>query len=93
MAVFGSIKCQRWDYNRAVIKIPQKEKQVMENHLPITCFANCFISCFIYYGIPYSVLSATTGSFLAALREGIIPAISVKSTLIRINTPATTGGR
>lgn len=30
----------------------------------------------------YSVLSAVTGSFLAALRDGIIPAMSVKQILI-----------
>lgn len=32
----------------------------------------------------YSVLKATTGSFLAALLDGITPAINVKSILITI---------
>ena len=36
----------------------------------------------------YSVLSATTGSFFAALLDGIIPAKSVSSTLIPISISA-----
>jgi hypothetical protein len=41
----------------------------------------------------YSVLSATTGSFLAALLEGMIPAISVSSILISTRIAATYIGR
>ena len=37
----------------------------------------------------YSVLSATTGSFFAALLEGMIPAISVSSILISTSMAAT----
>ena len=43
--------------------------------------------------IIYSVLSATTGSFLAALFEGIMPANIVRMTLIRIRAIPTTGGK
>lgn len=44
------------------------------------------------YSLNYSVLSAITGSFFAAEREGMMPAIRVKNMLIatRIN-PAATG--
>ena len=41
----------------------------------------------------YSVRSATTGSFLAALREGIMPEKSVSAILMRMRTTATEGGR
>ncbi len=41
----------------------------------------------------YSVLNASTGSFLAANREGITPAINVKVILIATNISAATGGR
>ena len=41
----------------------------------------------------YSVLSAITGSFLAAIFEGNNPATSVKTTLITTNTNATPGSR
>jgi len=41
----------------------------------------------------YSVLSATTGSFFAALLEGIIPAKSVRTTLIMTSTIAASQGR
>ena len=40
----------------------------------------------------YSVLSASTGSFLEAIRAGINPAINVKTTLIKINDIAPTTG-
>ena len=43
--------------------------------------------------IYYSVLSATTGSFFAALREGITPANMVNTTLITISTSATCQGK
>ena len=41
----------------------------------------------------HSVLSATTGSFLAAAREGMSPAISVKSMLIASSMSAPRHGR
>ena len=41
----------------------------------------------------HSVRRATTGSFLAALREGIIPEKSVSPVLMRIKIRATWGGR
>ena len=41
----------------------------------------------------YSLLSATTGSFFAALLEGIMPAMSVKSMLIRTSVTAAGTGR
>ncbi len=41
----------------------------------------------------YSVRSATTGSFLAALREGIMPEKSVSAILMKMRTTATEGGR
>ena len=41
----------------------------------------------------YSLRSATTGSFLAALREGIIPAKRVKITLMPMRIRATGRGR
>ena len=41
----------------------------------------------------YSVLKATTGSFLAALRDGMMPAISVRSILMTIRTMAVVIGR
>ena len=41
----------------------------------------------------YSVRSATTGSFFAALAEGIMPAISVKTTLMPIRIRATGKGK
>jgi hypothetical protein len=37
----------------------------------------------------YSVRSATTGSFLAALREGMMPASMVSRTLITVSVTAT----
>lgn len=40
----------------------------------------------------YSVLSATTGSLLAATLEGIRPAITVSPILMRTKTTAATGG-
>ena len=40
----------------------------------------------------YSVRSATTGSFFAALLDGIIPEIKVSSTLITIRIPPTNKG-
>ena len=40
----------------------------------------------------YSVRSATTGSFFAAMREGISPAINVRNMLISTSTTAATGG-
>lgn len=40
----------------------------------------------------YSLLSATTGSFLAATLAGISPAINVSSMLIRTSAAAPTGG-
>ena len=42
---------------------------------------------------PYSVLRATTGSLLAALREGIKPAIKVRNTEIHTKIAAATGER
>ena len=51
------------------------------------------VSVLTIFTVPYSVLRATTGSFLAALRDGMMPAISVKSTLITTSTAAVTGGR
>ena len=44
------------------------------------------------FAVDYSVLSATTGSFFAALLEGIIPAKSVRSTLITTRTSAPSQG-
>lgn len=41
----------------------------------------------------YSVRSATTGSFFAALLEGIIPANNVRSTLIAISIKPTLKGK
>ncbi len=41
----------------------------------------------------YSVLRATTGSFFAALLEGIIPAKRVNNTLIPINISAADKGK
>ena len=41
----------------------------------------------------YSVRSATTASFFAALAEGIMPAISVKTTLMPIRIRATGKGK
>ena len=49
-----------------------------------------YLFCFIHV---YSLRSATTGSFFAALLDGMIPAIRVSSILIRIRMAATTGGR
>ena len=40
----------------------------------------------------YSVLSATTGSFLAALLDGMIPEIRVKNTLIATSITAAAMG-
>ena len=40
----------------------------------------------------YSVRNASTGSFFAALREGINPPITVIMILIKINTPADSSG-
>jgi len=48
---------------------------------------------YIRYSNYYSVLNATTGSFLAAIRDGTNPAISVKHILPRINIPAYKSGR
>ncbi len=45
------------------------------------------------FAVNYSVLSATTGSFFAALLEGIIPEKSVRSTLITTRTIAACQGR
>ena len=42
---------------------------------------------------PYSVRRATTGSFLAALREGMVPAISVSITLMPTRIAAALIGR
>ncbi len=45
-----------------------------------------------FFGNVYSLLSATTGSFLAAIREGKRPATRVKSTLMSTRaTPPTSG--
>lgn len=44
-------------------------------------------------GFNHSVRRATTGSFLAALREGMIPEKRVKPVLMRIKINATWGGR
>ena len=41
----------------------------------------------------YSLLNASTGSFLLAIFAGINPAITVNKTLIIINTIAPTAGR
>ena len=41
----------------------------------------------------YSVLSATTGSFFAALREGMIPEMSVSSMLMHTSITAAPIGR
>lgn len=41
----------------------------------------------------YSVLSATTGSFLAALREGMMPANTVSTMLMPTRISATCQGR
>ena len=41
----------------------------------------------------YSVLRATTGSFFAALAEGIMPAMSVKTTLMAMRMSATGRGK
>ena len=41
----------------------------------------------------YSLLSATTGSFFAALLEGISPEMRVSATLIATSITAATGGR
>lgn len=41
----------------------------------------------------YSVRSATTGSFLAALLEGMIPENRVSAMLMKIRTKAAQGGR
>ena len=41
----------------------------------------------------YSLLKATTGSFFAALLDGIIPAISVRIILMHTSTTATDKGR
>ena len=41
----------------------------------------------------YSVRRATTGSFLAALREGMMPAMRVSAMLMRISTTAAGSGR
>ena len=41
----------------------------------------------------YSLLNASTGSFLLAIFAGINPAITVSNTLIIINTIAPTAGR
>ena len=46
-----------------------------------------------YWSKPYSVRSATTGSFFAALLEGIIPENKVSAILIKIKTTAIPGGR
>lgn len=43
------------------------------------------LNCFVHY----SVLNATTGSFLAALLDGIMPEMRVSNTLIKIRTRAT----
>lgn len=43
--------------------------------------------------INYSVLKASTGSFFAAEREGMIPAIRVRITLIATSNTATPMGR
>ena len=43
--------------------------------------------------LPYSVLSATTGSFLAALLEGISPEMRVRKVLIRTSIIAPPIGR
>ena len=54
---------------------------------------------FFVYGYPeirkpdYSLLRATTGSFLAALLEGMIPAISVRPMLISTRATAAPIGR
>ena len=46
-----------------------------------------------YFYLVYSVLNATTGSFLEALLDGIIPAIRVNRTLIATKINATVIGR
>ena len=50
-------------------------------------------SLFLLKKVFYSVRSATTGSFFAALAEGIMPAISVKTTLMPIRISATGKGK
>ena len=42
--------------------------------------------------MPYSVLSASTGSFFAAMPDGIRPAINVSATLIITSPTAPAGG-
>ena len=46
-----------------------------------------------HQNINHSVLSATTGSFLAALREGMIPEIRVSMTLMTTRMTAASMGR
>ena len=53
----------------------------------------CFQVLLISYFSLYSVLSATTGSFFAALRDGINPDITVKPILIKTSINAATGFR
>ena len=61
----------------------------IEKHLqPLNCGNSSVESPLIY-----SVLNATTGSFFAALLEGMIPAIKVRSTLITIRAIATGIGK
>ena len=53
-----------------------------------------FIACSLSENtLFYSVRSATTGSFFAALREGIMPAKSVRSTLMPTRIAAAPMGR
>ena len=51
-----------------------------------------FFVLFMFFKL-YSLLSATTGSFLAALPDGIIPEKSVSATLITTSSTAAKGGR
>ena len=60
--------------------------RILEN-CPLGCNPIATAFCF------YSVLSAITGSFLAATREGIRPAISVRAILIITRMIAPTTGR
>ena len=48
---------------------------------------------YLHYILPYSLLKATTGSFLAALLEGMIPDTRVSITLIKTSITAATGGK
>lgn len=52
-----------------------------------------FYCCYLFIFSYYSLLKATTGSFLAALLEGMIPDTRVSITLIKTSITAATGGK